>query len=107
MKLYYKLIKILKKELPCAYPVQINRLKMTMKNEGDCQLISKKFKIRINKRLTEREAIDTLLHEYAHGRCWSHYHSSLEPDKLYEICHGPEWGIAYAECYRIYEKFLT
>lgn len=47
--------------------------------------------IDIDESLTGREAIDTLVHEYAHIVAWG-------ADKN---DHGPNWGKAYARCYRV------
>jgi len=41
--------------------------------------------------MTAHEAIETLIHEYAHAAAWGR---DRDP-------HGPEWGKAYSRCYRV------
>lgn len=102
---YKKLVSILKKKCPTAFPVSVRRL--PLKNlDGDCSLIKKKFFIRINSDLPEISAIDTLLHEWAHARAWNHLHDSLDHQQFYERIHDASWGVAYSEVYRIYEQFF-
>jgi Zn-dependent peptidase ImmA (M78 family) len=62
--------------------------------DGDCQFKSDRFLIRINRKLPEHEAIDTVLHEYAHVIAWK---------KCQYDDHCDEWGKAYS---RIYRSFL-
>lgn len=104
---YKKLVRILKKHYQLAYPVSIRRLKIDSKKHGDTVLHKKQFFIRISNEVCEDVAINTLIHEIAHARCWNHLHDSVDAETLMSICHGPEWGIAYAEAYRIYEEYLT
>ena len=106
-KSYKRLVSILKKKCPLAYPVSVRRVRM--KNfDGDCSLDSKKFYIRINRSLKESTAIDTLLHEWAHGRAWNHLHDKLSWEEFEERSHDASWGVAYSEVYMIFEQhFFT
>lgn len=72
---------------------------------GECYLSKKKFYIHINKDLCEESAVETLIHEVAHARAWSHLHDSLDLDSFYERSHDASWGVAYSEVYRVYEQF--
>lgn len=101
---YRKCIKELKKKLKLAYPVSIRRCKTPIETDGDCSLQKNKFYIRINNKLTECQAIDVLVHEYAHARCWSHLHDSMDDQEFNENSHDATWGVAYAECYRVWES---
>ena len=102
---YRKLVSILKKNCPLAYPVSVKRL--PMKNlDGDCSLVSKKFFIRINKQIKESVAMDTLLHEWAHARAWNHLHDKLSWEDFEKTAHDASWGVAYSEVYRIYELYF-
>lgn len=102
-KSYRKLVNLLKKKCPLAYPVSVRRLKLT-DLDGYCSLDSKKFFIRINYSLDESSAIETLIHEWAHARAWNHLHDKLSWSEFEEISHDASWGVAYSEVYRIYEK---
>lgn len=100
---YKKLISLLKKECPLAYPVSVRRIKMS-DVDGDCSLESKRFYIRINNYLEEASAIETLIHEWAHARAWNHLHDKLSWKEFEERAHDASWGVAYSEVYRIYEQ---
>jgi len=102
---YKKLVSVLKKKCPVAFPVSVRRVKLS-NLDGDCSLGKKKFFIRINKDISETSAIDTLLHEWAHARAWSHFHDSLDWSEFEQRSHDASWGVAYSEVYRIYEQFF-
>jgi hypothetical protein len=102
-KSYRRLVSLLKKKCPPAYPVSVRREKMS-NFDGDCTLHSKKFFIRINKSLNETGAMDTLIHEWAHARAWNHLHDKLSYEEFEERSHDASWGVAYSEVYKIYEQ---
>ena len=100
---YRKLVNILKKKCPLAYPVSVRRVKLK-DLEGDCGLESKRFDIRISRSLKESGAIDTLIHEWAHARAWNHLHDKLSVKELEDRSHDASWGVAYSEVYMIFEQ---
>jgi len=100
---YRKLVSLLKKKCPLAYPVSVRRRKLC-NFYGDCSLQSKKFFIRINSSLNEAAAMDTLVHEWAHARAWNHLHDNLSWEDFEERSHDASWGVAYSEVYKIYEQ---
>lgn len=100
---YRRLVSVLKKKCPPAYPVSVRRVKLTSL-DGDCILYKKKFYIRISSNVCESSAIETLLHEWAHARAWSHLHDKWDGEEFDERSHDASWGVAYAEVYRIYEQ---
>lgn len=95
MKTYKKLVRFLKDSFPQDYPVSVRRVKMSKAYDGDCELKKKYFLVRINNRLPEHVAIDTLLHEYAHCVAWN---------KCMVDHHCSEWGKAYSKIYRAFLK---
>ena len=103
---YRKLIRLLRKECPPAFPVYVRRVKMSESKDGDCAKTDSAFYININKCLSEAAAIDTLLHEWAHARAWNYIHDSLNATGFEKVAHDPSWGVAYSEVYRIYEQRL-
>lgn len=103
---YKKCVKELKDKLKLAYPVSIRRVKMPRGVDGDCCLQRKKFYIRIDKGLKESEAILVLIHEYAHARSWNHLHDAMDDQEFFDTSHNAVWGVAYSECYSIWEKTL-
>lgn len=102
---YKKLVSILKKRCPAAFPVSVRRLPLS-NLDGDCTLDKKKFYIRINSHLPEISAIETLLHEWAHARAWNHLHDSLDGKEFHDRSHDASWGVAYSEVYRTYERYF-
>lgn len=95
MELYRRVVIFLKKKFPQKYPVSVRRTAISNLYDGDCSIKNKTFKIRINKKLPEYAAIDTLLHEYAHCVAW---------DKCSCEEHCNEWGKAYSKLYRAFLK---
>lgn len=100
---YKDVVKCLKKHMPLPYPVSIRKVRHLEEDEiAYCDLVEeeedgkKKFKIRLDKRLTEDTLILTLLHEYAHAVCWD---SQYDSDH-----HGPEWGLAFSKVWICFEK---
>lgn len=101
---YQKVLRLLRKKCPPAFPVQVRRVKMGTAKDGYCSKVNDKFQIRINKSLSEAAAIDTLLHEWAHARAWNHIHDSIDSDEFEKMAHDASWGVAYSEVYRIFEQ---
>jgi hypothetical protein len=63
---------------------------------GDCLRMDGYFRIRINPSYSLQVQLDSLVHEFAHAIAHIEWENTWD--------HGPEFGMAYAECYRIYEK---
>jgi hypothetical protein len=92
---YRKLVIFLKRACPPEHPVSVRRLKLSERLDGDCQFKEGHFRVRINRNLPEHEAIETLLHEWAHTIAW---------DKCHSDEHCDEWGKAYSRVYRAFLK---
>jgi hypothetical protein len=103
MKGYYQVLRILRKHLPTAFPVQVRRTPLKG-DDGDCTKHKSHFVIRIRKNLNQQQSIDTLVHEWAHARAWSHLDDGMENDEFIKSSHDARWGVAYSECYRVYEQ---
>jgi len=103
IKRLHAYVRILKKELPAAYPVSINFVskKISVKDD-DCfaatwlDLKKKKFFIQISKSKCYRCMLDSLIHEYAHILDWSHLHDKSEEPEY----HSSTWGVWYSKVYR-------
>lgn len=104
-EVYNRLLRLLRKKCPLAFPAYVRRVRMTNK-DGYCTKAGNKFQIRINKELSEDVAINTLLHEWAHARCWSHLHDAIDADTFLKVAHDASWGVAYSEVYRVFEEQL-
>ncbi len=94
MQIYRRVIKLLTAKCPPATPVKVRRVRTPKDIDGDCDHRPTYFYVRINRTLSEHEAIDTLLHEWAHALSW---HTSGDD-------HNVEWGKAYSRVYRIFLK---
>ena len=95
MVTYRKVVRFLKKNCESLFPVSVRRLKLKDEFDGDCQFKDDHFLIRINRNLPEHEAIETLLHEWAHVIAW---------DRCTSDEHCDEWGKAYSRIYRAFLK---
>ena len=97
MQKYYKAVRKLRKECPTLYPVRVRRTTIGRPLYGDCGFhkSNETFSIRILKTLDEINAIETLIHEWAHAMTWFALAAIAS-----EGDHNSEWGVAYARCYR-------
>jgi hypothetical protein len=104
METYRKIIKLLKEHCPPKYPISVRRVELSGGYDGLCKKKDNKFLVKINRDLNEKAAIDTLLHEWAHARCWTNRHDEMTVEEFDRTVHGDHWGIAYAEVYRVFEE---
>lgn len=95
MGTYRKVVNFLKRACSPARGVSVRRLPLSVHLDGDCQFRREKFLIRINRNLPEHEAIETLLHEWAHTLAW---------DRCSTDEHCDEWGKSYSRVYRAFLK---
>lgn len=94
MKTYRKVVSLLKSKCPTVLPVSVRRTKLPKGHDGICQVKESHFLIRIDRNLKEHEAIETLIHEWAHAIAWPKC----------EAQHSDEWGKAYSRVYRLFLK---
>lgn len=75
------------------------------KKKGDCCAARGKFQIRVSRELNESEAVDVLLHEWAHALSWEAcvgkvaYSRSISDHEFEQLAHGPKWGLAFSRVY--------
>ncbi len=87
---FKRFIGLLKKECPPSLPVKVRRVRTPKDVDADCQQKPDHFLIRVDRTLEEHEAIEALVHEWAHALIWEHTRE-----------HTNEWGKAYSKVYRI------
>jgi Zn-dependent peptidase ImmA (M78 family) len=80
--------------------------------DGYCYMYRRRIFIRIDKSLSEEDAIETLQHEIAHAlqtKFWCRYckASDRDKDRMLDECHDAEWGMNYAKVYSVYERNFT
>ncbi len=104
---YRKLLNILKRKFPAAFPVSVRRHRIPSNVHGRCYKQGKKFYIQIANHLGEHAAMDVLVHEWAHARAWNHRLDAAVTDEDFnKLAHDAAWGVAYAEIYSAYEQLF-
>ena len=98
MDLFAKLRDSLKAANP-TITVSVRRCRVPQKNCGDCLRRKDRFLVRVDRNQPLQVQLDTLVHEFAHAIAYLEWENTED--------HGPEFGVAYASCYRIYEKTVT
>jgi hypothetical protein len=102
---FSRVVKQLKLRLPPNRPVTVLASRQLSKKSGDCSIARGKFQIRVCKSLNEAEAIECLLHEWAHALSWracvgtAAKSRSLAPHEFDRLGHGAPWGLAYSKVY--------
>ena len=98
----------LRTALPPKQPVVVRTNRQFVSRDGDYFLVDGTFRIRISRELSLSQAVDVLIHEWAHALSWhtcvgglarSRRISKNEFDRL---AHGPKWGIAYSKVYQCF-----
>lgn len=96
----------LRAECAAAKPVIVRTSWLPPSTLGECFRRSNRFVIRLNWRMDENQAVETLLHEWAHALAWSLSLDSLAgsphvDQELFEYAsHDESWGCAYSRVYR-------
>ena len=107
-RFFFRVVEQLKIHLPPRRPVVVLTGRQFSTKHGDCSLIDRRFQIRVSRELNESQAVDVLLHEWAHALSWdtrvdtaakSRSVSEYEFDRL---AHGPKWGLAYSKVYQCF-----
>lgn len=94
--------------LPAAKPVVVRTSWLAPDLLGQCVRRPSRFVITLNRDLREGQAIETLLHEWAHALAWNYSLDSLakkptlEPGEFERACHDEAWGCAYSRVWRAY-----
>ena len=98
MDLFAQLRDSLKARFPTT-PVSVRRCKVPRELCGDCLRRKDHFLVRVDKDHPLQVQLDTLIHEFAHAVAYLEWENTEE--------HGPEFGMAYAICYQVYEKTVS
>jgi hypothetical protein len=75
---------------------------------GCCARRKSRFVIALNIAMNENDAVDTLLHEWAHAISWHlvldqlSRRPGLAPGDFQEASHDEVWGCAYSRVWRVY-----
>ncbi len=93
--LFRKTRDALKRAFPeVAVSVRIRKIRQGVC--GDTRRIKGGYLVRIDKDQPLQVLLDTLVHEFAHCLSFDEWEQTQS--------HGPKWGVAFAECYLVYES---
>jgi hypothetical protein len=101
---------------PPAYPVLVRAGKTPPNIDGFCVRRDRKFVITIDHGLGVDCVINCLLHEWAHALGWTYLLDKaadefaaglIGPHEFDDVAHGPEFGIAYATCWRAFVRWVV
>jgi len=98
----------LRKHCPAAMPVIVRTSRLRDDTLGRCARRKSRFVIMLNSALIEHEAVDTLLHEWAHALSWHLVldrlakDPALDPEVFQKASHDELWGCAYSRVWRAY-----
>ena len=88
----------LRAAVPACAPVSVRRESPSHGRLAECALDgsgrNRRFVIRIRPEARFNEALDSLIHEWAHALSWTDGHPSLTD-------HDEMWGVAFSRCYRV------
>ncbi len=88
-----EVLSVLRLRLATAFPARMGKpLPRNHPNVSDAGFTGKSYVMRLREGLTYIEAVDAIMHEYAHFRVWGRLQAMT-----YE--HDAHWGIEYALCY--------
>lgn len=103
----------LREECPAGMRVVVRTTRSLPGNIlGECQRFYMCFVIRLNWSLGEHEAVETLIHEWAHALAWNFSHDNLSRpgvatrDEWERATHDEAWGLAYSKAYRASRRSL-
>lgn len=110
---FFRIVEQLKIHLPPGRPVTVLAGRQFSKKDGDCCVVRGKFQIRVSRELNESEAVDVLLHEWAHALSWEAcvgkvaYSRSISDHEFERLAHGPKWGLAFSRVYLCYTSEIA
>jgi hypothetical protein len=80
---------------------------------GECIRRRYRFVVRLNRNLAQEQAIETLLHEWAHALAWNYSLDKLtrepgvSPEVFDAASHDEAWGCAYSRVWRVYSGVVA
>ena len=97
----------LRELVPAGLPVKL-RLAHILSADGWCRRRKTNFEITVSRYMNRSEAIEVLLHEWAHAVAWNHLDDALARNpavskaEFDHVSHGPAWGVAFSRVYQCY-----
>lgn len=96
---------------PAPFPVIVRTSALAPEMDGCCHRTEGRFVIQLDRHLDCEKAVHTLIHEWAHARAWNHLLDAaiteeVGPAEFDRLSHGPEFGIAFAEVWRVFSSVI-
>ena len=107
---FRRVLVALREFCPPAKPVIIRTSWLPRNVLGECHRAPSKFVIRLNNLLRQDQAVETLLHEWAHALAWNFSLDKLarmpgiDPAEFDRSSHDEAWGCAYSRVWRVYSS---
>jgi len=101
-------LRCLREKCVTAQPVIVRTSWLPPDTLGECVRRKERFVVRLNRAMTEVQAVETLLHEWAHALAWNYSLDRMarDPDldrELFEAAsHDEAWGCAYSRVWRAF-----
>ncbi len=98
----------LREKCVTAQPVVVRTSWLPPDTLGECVRRKRRFVVRLNRIMNESQAVETLLHEWAHALAWNYSLDRMarDPDvdrELFEAAsHDEAWGCAYSRVWRTF-----
>ena len=98
----------LRAQCPTAMPVVVRTSWLPDTILGQCVRRRHRFVFRLNDQMGEPQAVECLLHEWAHALAWNFSLDRLaklpgiDPAEFDRACHDEAWGCAYSRVWRAY-----
>lgn len=95
---------------PPAKPVVVRASRLPDDTLGHCTHRRHKFVIQLSHQLREHDAIEVLVHEWAHALGWNYVLDALgkrpnmTDDEFDRHSHDSAWGCAYSRAYRVFRE---
>jgi hypothetical protein len=105
---FRKVLLGLRELCPPAKPVIVRTSWLPRDVLGECRRSRARFVVRLNNQLRQDQAIETLLHEWAHALAWNYSLDRLartpgvSPEMFDAASHDEAWGCAYSRVWRVY-----
>jgi len=101
-------LQALRELCPAAKPVVVRTAWLAPNILGECIRRRHRFVIRLNNQMRQDQAVETLLHEWAHALAWNYSLDRLastpdvSPKDFDRASHDEAWGCAYSRVWRVY-----
>ena len=102
----------LRAQCPTAMPVVVRTAWLPDTILGQCIRRRHRFVVRLNDQMEEPQAVECLLHEWAHALAWNFSLDRLskmpgvDPAVFDRACHDEAWGCAYSRVWRAYQEVI-